>query len=501
MKSFFRHLNLYQKLCAGYIIFIFIAYLPCAVSLYSLIQLEDMAISLAREDVELTTTIEYLKGLLPSLEGESRRLVTLYKEDSYQTLRELIKDFRTHLVLIRDNGPPQARMNYRYLDQNLKDLQALANEVKRHLPATPPTRLGPLEKQREEQVKELIDQMGLLLGKIEQSIRIDIRTKASQISRRTAQARKLTFIVFVFTLGLALLAPSLLYKYIKRPIDLLQKGTEAIGRGQFDYTITVQARDELGQLAQAFNRMTAQLRELDTLKSEFISVVSHELRTPLASMKEAADLLTEAEMGPLNERQRRLVEILNEGVGRLERFINDLLHLTRLEAKLVPVEKYPHDPLRLVREVCSTLRTVAEGKNIIIEVVSDQEFDPILMDFDRTFRALMNIVHNAIKFSPPGGQIKVYLNSYYDKHRVRWLRIGVVDSGQGIPPGERERIFNKFYQIQAMRHKDGCGLGLAIAKEVIVAQGGRIWVESPPQEDIAIVPGKGSVFWLELPYS
>ncbi|WP_456434444.1 ATP-binding protein [Thermosulfuriphilus sp.] len=501
MKPYFKHLSLYHKLCLGYIILLFITFLPCAVSLYSLSRLEGLAVSLAQEDVELTTTIEYLKGLLPSIEAEGRRLVTLYKEDAYQTLITLANDFKDRLTIIKDKGPPRARTVCRRLEESLERLKDLAEEVKRELPKSPPASLSPQEIRREEEVKERVSQMSHFLAETERSIRLDIRTKAARISEKTSRDRKITFFTFLVALVFALLAPWFLYKYIKRPIDSLKKGTEAIGRGQFDHIIPVLAEDELGQLAQAFNKMTGRLKELDTLKSEFISVVSHELRTPLTSIKEAASLLLDLDVAPLNPKQKRLIEIIDEGISRLHGFIDDLLHLTRLEAKLIPVEKHPHNPLRLIREVRNTLLPAAKEKEISIEVIAPQDLEEALIDADRTFRALMNIIHNAIKFSPQGGKINIVVTSYYDKHRHRWLRIGVVDAGLGIPATEREKVFDKFYQVQALRHKDGCGLGLAIARELILAQGGRIWLESPPEEKVAIVSGKGTVFWLELPYS
>jgi len=141
------------------------------------------------------------------------------------------------------------------------------------------------------------------------------------------------------------------------------------------------------------------------------------------------------------------------------------------------------------------------GKNLDIELVPVSGLKKnIPVDEEGLFGAFMNILHNAVKFSPKNGKIKITLE-YTDDNGNEWLRIGIIDAGPGIDKSETEKIFDKFYQIQNIRKKDGSGLGLAIAREIILAHGGKIWVESPPPEGVAVLPGKGAAFWSILPYS
>ena len=188
-------------------------------------------------------------------------------------------------------------------------------------------------------------------------------------------------------------------------------------------------------------------------------------------------------------------------MSRFHGLIDDLLHLSRLKARLKAIRKRPLDITKVFSDIIQTLEPMAQGKNLDIELVPISGLKKnIPVDEEGLFSAFMNILHNAVKFSPKNGKIKITLE-YTDDNGNEWLRIGIIDAGPGIDKSETEKIFDKFYQIQTIRGKDGSGLGLAIAREIILAHGGKIWVESPPPEDVAVLPGKGAAFWSVLPYS
>ena len=498
-------MGLYYRLVTGYLVLLFIMIVPCAVSIYSLSDIEQISTSLAKQNVELSTTVEYLRGVLPSLEAEARRYVTLYKEDAYKAFGDLSRECSEKLASIEKTCPGCIKEETRALSSDLSSLVDLVDhaheEITRPAEGTPGVP-GP-SSGLEEEIKLLTSNMMQDLRRIEENLKEDLRDKSESISRQTTQAKQLTTVTFLAALAFALFAPWLLYKYIKRPIDNLRQGALAIGEGRFDQTIPVDTEDELGQLARVFNDMARRLKELDQLKSDFIAVASHELKTPLSSMIEAARLLNEPKLGELNEKQQRLVTILNESMDKFKRLIEELLDLSRLKAGLMPIQRQPADIADILNEILDTLTPLAESRSIELSVAMAEVPEKLSLDRDRMTRAIMNIVQNAIKFSPEGKKVKVCLKRIEwekgdEKPRAKGVEIGVIDAGPGITADQRDKIFDKFYQIQTIRRKGGIGLGLAIAREIVQAHGGTIWVESPPKDRDAIVDGKGAAFWIRL---
>lgn len=500
IKSLNNRLTIFDKLLLGYLILLSIMVLPCVVSIYSLSKLETFATNVARHDIEISRTIEYLKGVLPSIEIEGCRLVTLHKRDSYNSLLSLVKDFNENLTKVQKNSPKKVSSIVHGIEIDLDKLVGLAHNTMDSLSENRPSGIMPIEAQREKKVEALISNIMAGLSDLEKSVRKELRHKSSTISDLSSHAKGLTVIVLVGALAFALLTPWFLYKYIKQPIDQLYHGTEIVGQGHFDQPIPVMSHDELGMLAKAFNKMAVKLKELDELKSDFIAVASHELKTPLTSMMESAKLLSEPKIGNLNKNQLRLITILNESMTRFQYLIDELLQLSRLQAKIEAIEKHPVDITKIFSDVIKILRPIAQKKTLDIELNSVSGLKKeIPIDNERLFRAFMNILHNAIKFSPKNGKIKIILDHVEDSHG-KWLKVGIIDAGPGIEELNAEKIFDRFYQIQTIRREGGSGLGLAIAKEIILAHGGKIWVESPPPKNIAVVQGKGTVFWSVLPY-
>lgn len=229
------------------------------------------------------------------------------------------------------------------------------------------------------------------------------------------------------------------------------------------------------------------LTELDKLKSDFVSNVSHELRTPLTAIKGFIDNMLDGITGPLNEKQTRYLTRVKSNADRLARLINDLLDLSRIEAgiKLKPANV---SLITIATEVVESLKPVAAEKLIIIEIVSAESHLVAWADPDKLSQVLINLVGNAIKFTPREGRVTISL----DKDADEWVKIAVSDTGPGIPSKEGTKIFDKFYQIQAAREKAvGTGLGLSIAKALVELHGGKIWLESEA--------GQGSTFLFKLP--
>lgn len=233
----------------------------------------------------------------------------------------------------------------------------------------------------------------------------------------------------------------------------------------------------------------SQLKAVDKMKSDFVSIVSHELRTPLTSIRNAAAiLLKQGETMPVTENERELLGIILSNTDRQTRMVNDLLDISKIEAGVMDIQMEPADITALVKEVVNSLQSEAWEKKIRLEFLPAKEPLSIRIDPEETRRVLSNLVVNAIKFTSENGKVTVALKEEGDD-----VQISVCDTGIGIAPEDQKKLFNKFYRACDARARQigGSGLGLAICKGLIEAQGGRIWVESELN--------KGSAFYFTLP--
>ena len=232
----------------------------------------------------------------------------------------------------------------------------------------------------------------------------------------------------------------------------------------------------------------ARLCEVDQLKSDFLGNVSHELRTPLAAIKGYVDNLLDGVAGPLPDKPRHDLGRVRDNADRLGRMVSDLLDLTRIEAGKIELIPQALPVTDLVGDAVDGLRHVAAERRVRVAV----DLPPcpaVWADPDKVHQVLTNLLANAVKWSPPGGQVSITAVG----EAAGLVRLTVHDAGPGIPPAERERVFDKFYQVGRVEgeRSPGTGLGLTIARHLVELHGGRIWAED--------APGGGAAFVLLLP--
>lgn len=246
--------------------------------------------------------------------------------------------------------------------------------------------------------------------------------------------------------------------------------------------ITAKKNEEL----EILNR---KLKHLYEMQREFTSTVSHELRTPLASIKMAVDIVLSKTPGEVTDEQAKFLGKAKSNVDRLNRLINDILDLTKLEAGKTALKIEHNDLKKLVQDVASLQESVAKAKGLHFRTELDPQAPLIPFDLDKMNQVFGNLVGNAIKFTEQGG-ITVSVKAHPDKNHVE---VCVRDTGPGIREEDMHKLFQKFQQLgdPEKRQCGGTGLGLAICKEIISQHGGKIWVESKP--------GEGTGFYFLLP--
>lgn len=237
----------------------------------------------------------------------------------------------------------------------------------------------------------------------------------------------------------------------------------------------------------ALHDVTEQVR-LERLRSDFLANVSHELRTPVTAIKGFAETMLD---GALEDtaRRRSFVSFIDREAGRLVRLVEDLMDLARLEVRQVSLAREDLDVSQVVAHVVEGFRARAAGQSIDLELALPPRPLYCYVDGARLEQVLVNLLDNALKFTPPGGRVTVSLRQEPDQA----MRLEVADTGQGMEPEELKLIFERFYRTDRGRSRQtgGTGLGLAIVKQIVLAHGGRVWAES--------APGQGATFYVVIP--
>ncbi len=227
------------------------------------------------------------------------------------------------------------------------------------------------------------------------------------------------------------------------------------------------------------------LRQIDEVKSSLVSTVSHELRTPLTSIRLANHLLLSDRIGTLSPKQTEVVVESRDNADRLQKIIENLLDMSRIEAGNSALELVPIAPHDLVTEAGDQVRTAAQQKGVNLVVSVPVELPRVRADRARVSHVLLNLLNNAIRYTPAGGKIAVSANAEGDM-----VKFVVVDNGQGIPEAYQGRVFERFFRVPG-QNGTGVGLGLAIAREIVQGHGGTIAVQSKE--------GAGTTFFFTLP--
>lgn len=299
----------------------------------------------------------------------------------------------------------------------------------------------------------------------------------------------LATILLIFAGGIAMALGYFLSSTLTSRIRNLEQAARRISAGELDARVEVQGRDEIALLSQTFNQMSIQLQnaanqkqELERLRSDLIAWVSHDLQTPLTSVRAIVEALADG-MADNPQDQERYLRTAQRDIQSLSILIDDLFQMAQLDAGGIPLDREWGSITDLLSDTLESFRQLAHQHQVELYGQADPNCDPVDMDIQRVGRVLNNLVSNAIRHTPPGGKVSVHAAREEDNVLVR-----VQDSGDGISPEDIPFIFDRFYRGEKSRSRNtgGAGLGLAIARGIVEAHGGSIWVESKIQEGTRI---------------
>jgi signal transduction histidine kinase len=309
----------------------------------------------------------------------------------------------------------------------------------------------------------------------------------------------------LLALVLAVLLSIWIARWIAAPLQHLEKATREVSVGQF-HKIKLEGPREVRGVAQAFNDMGERVQASQRSQRDFVANVSHDLKTPLTSIQGFAQAILD---GTAEDPQgaKQAAQVIYDEAGRMNGMVLELLDLARMDAGTLSFERSPIDLGHLLKSVVTKFAPQAHQAQVELRLdILGQNGDlpALLADADRLNQVFSNLVDNALKYTPPGGLVTISARPVDG-----WIEVEVADSGSGIPPDELERIFERFYQTDKARsgaNRRGVGLGLAIAREIVQAHGGKIraynrsQINPPaPVGDSTLATSHGSVFLVSLP--
>ena len=301
------------------------------------------------------------------------------------------------------------------------------------------------------------------------------------VQSQTAEVFKLVLEAVLVGFVISIIISLIISRTLLSPIQGMTKAAEAMADGDFSKKIRVESEDEIGILATTFNDMAAQietmleeLKKAEMLRREFVANVSHELRTPLTSIRTYAETISDNRGIPTETEEEFLRVIINES-DRMTKIVQDLLELSRFDSGHTTLTVEPFSIERSLRDVHAAIALEARKRNHVLNLELEWKLPAISGDRARIEQVLMNIISNALKYTPDGGRIDIYGGS--SESNV-WVKIE--DTGIGIPEEDLTRIFDRFYRVDKARAREsgGTGLGLAIAREIVTRHGGDIVIES-----------------------
>lgn len=336
---------------------------------------------------------------------------------------------------------------------------------------------------------------------------VELALSLEKMNARMGGLKRDLLLVTLGVVGVGTLFTLILARLLIHPIGKLASATERVARGELASRVHIRSRDEIGDLAEAFNQMTLQIREsqedlekkveertrelemanlelkeLDETRMKFIGIASHELKTPLTAIKSNTDFILSEREGKLPDHLKSYLLTIQRNTNRIQTRMDLLLDLARIRSGHIHLHPERILLARVAPGYINEIKPVDKSLSIEVRIPEDLV---VYADKDGLHDIFINLLSNAFKFTPEGGKVEIVASS-----KENYTLFEIRDTGIGVPADKLKKIFDEFFQVEGSKH-GGAGLGLAITKHLVEEHGGEIWAESQI--------GKGSIFYLTLP--
>jgi len=480
-------ITIFKRLAFGYaaimLMIVFMGvYLP-----FKLKQINDLTRSVAVIDGTSIRIVKHLQETIYAQVGFGNKFLISKDKDFFNEFKKIqnyTKEDMIKLESLIDNSKKEGafeeakKLYLNYLFKFEGDIKTLEKDS------------GYPGKKYIEENNRLGDKINRKLEHLIKIARFDGEKKIELSNRISSHVFKVASFIAVLSVIMGVLISFFNTKSITRPILLLQKKTEEIAKGKFQKIININSPPEIEDLSDHFNSMCERLKELDNMKTDFISYVSHELRTPLTAIKTAASMLRDGSYAGRKDKQDELLAIVNEECARLIKSVNRILDLSRMEADMMEYRFSKCSIIPVIQKSILKVAPIAEQNGINLELKPSPDLPLVIIDEEMIAQVMDNLIGNALKFTSEQDFVIVNLN--ISQTEKRFVEVSVFDTGIGIDKKHLDLIFDKFKRVdEKIETARGSGLGLSITKYIIAAHGGKIWVQSEP--------GIGSTFIFTLP--
>jgi signal transduction histidine kinase len=468
-------LTIYKKMMMGFSAIITIMVISSAYILFELNTVANGAKIILTSNVRIQELARQLQAIIQDENGYAGKYLISNDETYFSLFIETSKQVDQNLNLL-------LKKQFSNEDQSLiHEMQKAHDALVTHIQKKTKPDINSDQKQiRQKNIGILLDSLDTLISKNHSSI----EKKMINIESITARSVQVALLLIAGTLFAAITVALIITRTITRPIGDLIKGTEQIARGKFE-KILVSSHDEIALLADAVNDMSTKIDDVNKLRTQMMQQISHELKTPLQAMQSAHDVLKVS--NSVKDGQIRMLDVFDRGIDKLANFSRQYLDLAKIESGAMQYNMKLSDLPEIVKPIVDEAKLIAASKNINLKLESDA-VPGVMVDPEKVSIIINNLISNAIKYTPKNGKVAVSIGLC-----DLGVQVKVQDSGIGINKDEIPNIFVRFYQASNIKkiQCSGSGVGLAIVKAYTEGHGGKIYVESSPDQ--------GSVFKVEFP--